>query len=129
MILDTSFLIDVMRGDRGAVEKNAQLEKQRIVTFVTTPTIFELFSGLSQSMMKEEEQKKIREVLKGQTLLELDIASAREAGMIDGSLQKKGGSIGPIDSMIAGIARTKNKPVLTRNVKDFKKTGVTVETY
>ena len=118
-----------MRGDRGAVEKNAQLEKQRIVTFVTTPTIFELFSGLSQSMMKEEEQKKIREVLKGQTLLELDIASAREAGMIDGSLQKKGGSIGPIDSMIAGIARTKNKPVLTRNVKDFKKTGVTVETY
>ena len=73
---------------------------------------------------------KILEILDGQIILKFDKESAEKAGEIDGNLIKEGNTIGPIDTMIAGTAITKNEKVLTRNIKDFSRIkGLNIETY
>lgn len=129
MILDTNFLIDLMRHDLNAVSKLEELNKKGIPQIVTTPTLFELWSGITQSRKPDEEKKKVKEILINQTILNLDKESAEEAGQIDGMLIKQGINIEVVDSLIAGIAKTNNKKVLTRNIKHFEKTGIKIESY
>lgn len=129
MILDTSFIIDVMQRDAKALEKLADMIKKGTPQAITTPSLFELWSGIAQSNKPLEEKKKIRDVLLGQTIFELDKESAEHAGIIDGFLIKKSEKIEPVDSMIAGIAKVNSETVLTRNTKHFEKTDVMVETY
>ena len=130
MILDTSFLIDLMNGDKFAVQKLQLLTNKGETQLITALTIFELFSGLARSKKAETEKTKVVNALQGQLVIHLDNDSAEKAGEIDGNLVKEGKSIGVIDSMIAGIALIKKEKVLTRNVKDFSRVkGLEIETY
>jgi predicted nucleic acid-binding protein len=63
-------------------------------------------------------------------MLPLDLESAFLAGDIQKELIRKGEIIDPEDCMIAGIALKSNEPLLTRNLKHFKRIpGLQVETY
>ena len=125
----TSFVIDLMRHDLNAIKKLEELNKKGISQIITTPTLFELWSGVVQAKKTEEEKNKIKDVLINQTILNLDKESAEEAGQIDGRLNKQSINIEVVDSLIAGIAKVNNKKVLTRNLKHFEKTGVKIESY
>ena len=46
MILDTNFIIDIMRNNESAINKSKQLSDIGESQFITSLTIFELFSGL-----------------------------------------------------------------------------------
>ena len=130
MILDTSFIIDVMKKEPNAIEKLNSLVKKGEPLMIASPTIFELFSGLVRSQRQLEEKNKVMNVINGQLVLPLDNKSAERSGEIDGTLVKEGKMIDPIDSMIAGIAIIKNDKVLTRNVKDFSRIkDLKIETY
>jgi len=53
-----------------------------------------------------------------------------ESGNIHRKLSRKGVTIDPEDSMIAGIAKVHNETLLTRNKKHFEKIeGLDVEGY
>ena len=130
MIVDTSFVIDLMNGTPEAVEKAKQLWKEKENLFVTTVTIFELWSGVTQSQKPEQEKRKILGVLGSQLILELDEESAEEGGRIDGLLVREGLRIEPEDCMIAGIAKHHQETILTRNIKHFGRIkGLSVESY
>lgn len=130
MIFDTSFVIDVMRADEAAVLKLRDISIMGEKRIVTSPTIFELFSGLARSQKPSLEKNKIMRILKSQMIIELDNESAEKAGEIHGSLIKSGNGIASLDSMIAGIALVRHEKVLTRNAKDFSKVkGLEIETY
>ena len=130
MILDTSFLIDLMDGLPEAIEKLKQLGQLKENCFITTPTIFELWSGIVQSDKPEQEKGKVLDILESQLILNFDKPSAEEAGRIDGILIKEGNVIDPEDCMIAGIAKINNEKVLTRNIKHFQKVpGIDLESY
>ncbi|MDO8660491.1 MAG: PIN domain-containing protein [Candidatus Woesearchaeota archaeon] len=130
MIIDTSFIIDLMRGNLPAKTKLVLLESLSTPLIIPTPTIFELCAGAEQSSDPSKELIKINSVLAGQTICVLDLESAQLGGKIHGLLKRKGQSIDLGDSLIAGIALTHHEPVLTRNVKDFSRVpGLRVETY
>ncbi len=130
MILDTSFIIDLMRNEQKAVAKLQELIKRGEPQLVTSLTIFELFSGLVRCKKPSEEKEKILKVLAGQLVLNLDEQSAKISGEIDGNLIKEGNMLEPIDCMIAGIALAKKDKVLTRNVKDFSRIkSLEIESY
>ncbi len=129
MILDTSFVVDLMDRQPDAVNKFWAIQGQENL-FVTTPTIFELWSGIARSSRPEQEKRKVLEVLDSQLVLELDEESAEQGGKIDGMLVREGLRIEPEDCMIAGIAKHHQEKVLTRNVKHFGRIkGLSVESY
>jgi hypothetical protein len=129
MIADTGFLIDIMDGDVKAVEKLKEILKSHSL-IVTTPSLFELFSGVAQSKCSEAERERVKQLLEDQPLLQLDASSAEQAGYIDGTLIRKGIRIEPIDCQIAGIALTHQQVVVTRNTKHFSRIeNLRVESY
>lgn len=130
MIADTSFIIDVMDGHADAVAKLQELATRGEMLKITTPTIFELWSGIVRSSKPSHEKEKVLAVINSQPFLVLDHESAEGAGRIDGVLARKGLSIEPEDCMIAGIARVCNETILTHNQKHFRRIhGIPIEDY
>ena len=119
MLADTTFIIDIMKQDAGAVQKAKDLSDASISLLVGTPTIFELYVGVGLSVRAGEEKEKVLNVLKSIPHLPLDAASASKGGMIYAQLSREGTKIDPEDAMLAGIAVQNHEPLLTRNRKHF----------
>ncbi|MBI5332766.1 MAG: PIN domain-containing protein [Candidatus Aenigmarchaeota archaeon] len=130
MIVDTAFVIDIMRKDEKAVIKLRQLVSRGEPQIMTTLTLFELYSGIMQSNKPDVEKQKVLQLLSNLIIWHFDAESAKKSGEIDGSLCKQGKKIDAIDSMIAGIAIAKGETLLARNIKDFSKiVGLDAESY
>lgn len=131
MILDTTFIIDLLRGKNLEVKEKAEELDHRFETkAVVSVSVMELWRGALQSVRKEEEKNKINELIKSFLVYPLDEKAARESGEIEADLIKKGEIIDLEDIMIAGVAKVHNETVLTRNVKHFERiSGLSVETY
>lgn len=130
MLLDTSFIIDLMRGDKRAVDKIRKLEAESLATNISSPSIFELFVGISLTRKPFSEKKKIMDALESWGTLQLDFESASRGGEIHGQLIKEGQVIDPEDSMIAAIALVNKETLLTNNTKHFSRIpGLKIEEY
>ncbi len=130
MILDTTVLIDLLRGDQDAVETVRQLEGDGRVLWIPSPAIFELFEGIERSDRPREERNLVEDVLGAYTLLAFEPSHARQAGLISGRLVRRGEMLDPIDAQIAGMAKAEDHPILTRNRKHFERvSGVEIEAY
>jgi tRNA(fMet)-specific endonuclease VapC len=116
---DTSFLIDLMMGDQGAVQKAERLLRESVLILVGTPSVFELYVGVGMSVRSEEEREKVVSILRSLTQLPLDPNSAVRAGLIYARKTKEGSKIDPEDAMLAGIAVENKEPLLTRNKRHF----------
>ncbi|MBI5072642.1 PIN domain-containing protein [Candidatus Woesearchaeota archaeon] len=130
MILDTTFLIDLMNNDESARHKAEVLFNHGSLTYISTVTIFELHSGLARSGKSSPEQNKVRNVLDQQNIIPIDSTIAERAGDIHGALITQGQMLGSMDCLIAATALLNRETVLTRNVKDFQRIpGLKIESY
>jgi len=130
MILDTGFIIDVMRREENAVRRLRELISSGETQAITTPSLFELYSGVSRSSIPRLEKGRIMQTLSNLVVWSLDTKGAETGGEIDGRLSSKGERLDPVDSMIAGIALSKGEAILTRNVRHFSRIpGLRIETY
>jgi len=119
LLVDTTFLVDVMRNDAGALRKAEELTGANTPVFVGAPSIFELYVGVGLSVRSPEEREKVLDVLRSLAQLPLDPQSAIRAGAIYAQRVKEGKKIDPEDAMLAGIAVENHQPLLTRNRKHF----------
>ena len=129
MILDTTFLIDLLKNDAGAAQKAKELFNSCEDFFITPISVFELWQG-EEDLADKRKKDKILELLTSIGHLDFDFSSAKLAGKIYRELRNKGQLVQAEDTMIAGIALQHNEAVLTRNTKDFSKIGgLRVESY
>lgn len=130
MILDTSFLIDVMNGDRSALSKVDQIEADNAEQVVPAMTLQELYIGVGASEMPEHERRKIERVVESRPILATSEQIARKAGRIDGQLRKDGQPINVGDATIGATAVVREEPVLTGDPDHFERIpGLDVVTY
>jgi predicted nucleic acid-binding protein len=129
VLLDTAFLIDLMNGDEGAVEKARELESELVQQRLSAMTLFELYYGATRSNQSEAEREKIEDVLASKPVYPADSAVMRKAGRLSGELTNDGTAVGDGDVIIAATAEVLEEPVLTRNGDDFERLGVDIESY
>lgn len=129
MLLDTSFLIDLMNGDEGAVEKAREVERDLVQQRVTSMTLYELYYGIARAEQSEAEREIVEDVLTSKPIRPADGDVMRKAGRLAGELANDGTPVGDGDVIIGATADVVEEPVLTRNVEDFERLGVEVETY
>jgi len=130
MILDTTFLIDLMKEDPAAVKKLKELERDKITQNIAALTLYELYVGIMLSTKPEKEKRKVLDTLASMNILGLNAKSAAKAGEVQGKLIREGKMIDPEDAMIAGIALLNNEIVLTKNVEHFSRIRALItETY
>jgi len=130
MILDTSFIIDIMENDAGAIDRKRTLTEKNESYRVSAATIFELWSGIACSRKSQEEKTKVLKALAGLNIISLNAQIAEKAGEIHGLLLKEGNAIDHIDAMLAATSLLENEAILTRNIKHFGRVrGLKVESY
>ena len=128
MILDTSFVLDLLDGDEGAVAKAEELECDGVTTKLPAMTILELYVGIGAAVDKDEERR-IRRVIDPLPVVPLDEDVAIRAGRRIGELSASSFKREKGDAAIGATADVAGEPVLTRNVDDFERLGFEVETY
>ena len=129
MLLDTTFVIDLLRNDPGAIKKAKELNDSGEDIFSSAITVFEVWQG-AEDLKNQDKRDGIDALLSSLGLMALDVECAKEGGAIHSECYRNGVPIDPQDSMIAGIAKHHHQTVLTRNIRHFSRIrGINVERY
>lgn len=130
MILDTSFVIDLLKGKESITDWIDKFDSGEEIPILNPITAMELWEGAHLSNETEEELRKIKSLLEGLTPEDFNIEDGKLSGKINASLTKKGKTIDLEDVMIAAVALNAKQKILTRNPEHFKRIkGTEVETY
>ena len=118
-LADTSFLVDLMRRDRSALNLYLNFEQQGIALSTTAITAMELFKGAYVSGNRNN-LVKVRTILELFTLLPVDETVYEAFGRIAAGLCISGNPIGEFDEVIAAIALCNDGEIITRD-RHFEK--------
>lgn len=130
MIEDTSFIVDLLRGDDRALQLLDIVEGERRPERVSAVTVLELYEGIRQSDAPEAEKRRVLSVLDSKQVLPADHGVMRRAGTLSGDLFVAGTSIDREDCVVAATALGLGEPVITRNADHFRRVdGLEVRTY
>ncbi|PSQ39637.1 transposase [Halobacteriales archaeon SW_5_70_135] len=131
MILDSSYLFDLMSNSPDAFEKGTELVDEGEMQWLPTPVVAEVYYGVATTRSDTTEDQ-VRNRLLGYPRIDVDEEVARTAGELLASADDRAGGeagVGPNDAYIAAMAGILGDSVLTANVDDFEALGVDVETY
>lgn len=131
MILDSTYVFDLMASDPDAFQKGVDLVEQGEVQWLPTPVVAEAYYGAATARSSTS-QSEVRNRLLGYPRIEVDDEIARVAGTLLAEADDAGGGdggVGPNDAYIAAMADVLSDSVLTENVTDFEALGVLVESY
>jgi len=129
MILDSTFLNDLIRKETAAVDRLDQLIEAGTPVAISSLTVFEVGVGLRGPGATYRDR--FRDVVEDLEEVPFGSPEARCALEIQRELYDEGKAIGGVDVLIAGTAAMRDDPrVLTRNVDEFERVdAITVETY
>lgn len=131
MILDSTYVFDLMADNRDAFEKGVEIVERGEVQWLPTPVVAEAYYG-AVSIRSTTTESEIRNRLLGYPRIDLDQEIARVAGKLLARADDAAGEdsgVGWNDAHIAAIAEILDQAILTANVPDFERLGVPVETY
>lgn len=130
MVLDTNVLSVVMERQRAPQVMAWFGELAPGEVWITAITLYEARHGIARLKpgrrregLENGLERAVHTVLAGR-VLSLDEPAAREAAEIAASCRKTGRSIEFRDTFIAGIVRAHGATLATRNVRDFRDTGI-----
>lgn len=129
MILDSTFVNDVIREEDAAMNRLAELSEAGARVALSALTVFEVGIGLYGDAAQYREG--FEEQVDGLAVVPVGERDARRAWAVQHDLLDRGERIGARDVLIAGTALESADPrVLTRNTDEFARVeGLAVESY
>jgi predicted nucleic acid-binding protein len=124
LLLDSTFLIDHLRGEVGAVDRLASIFENGDEPIVTEIVVCEVRAGLLP-----DAERHLVALLEPMEFVQPDPGAAMRAGRWRAELRARGRTLSLADSLIAAAADSMGATVLTRNVRDYSLTPVPVERY
>ena len=128
-VVDTTFIIGLLRGDPGTVEKAKELDGEGGAA-TTVINVFEVSYGVYRSMSDVDRRlEEARRVFSNLDVFPLDSRAAVKAAEIAATLDREGRGVDPFDALVAGIALVNGaERIVTRNVAHFERMpGLIVE--
>jgi predicted nucleic acid-binding protein len=134
MIVDTSFILDVIDGVDAALEKERELEAANVPLVIPSMTVLGLYIGVGKVANTREERQTVEAVLDSYPLVDLTPSISRRAGRLLGERMTdaddgEGPGIGKGDAAIAATALERDEPVLAGDSHFGTIPGVTHESY
>jgi predicted nucleic acid-binding protein len=114
VLLDSSVLIDHLRGDPRAVELLDELAIADEAIWAATPTRTELLAGI-----RARERDALARLFAALAWVDITTAIADDAGELAHQYGRAHPGIDTADYLIAGAARSLGARLLTLNVRDF----------
>ena len=88
---------------------------------ISSVTFAELVHGVEKSKVIEKNRVALALLLANIEIMNFDSLAAESYGKVRADLEKEGTSIGPLDMMIAGHAKSLGYTVVTNNTKEFER--------
>lgn len=132
MIVDTSFVLDVIDDVDAAVSMERELEHDGVPLVMPAMTVLELYIGVGKVANTHEERRTVEAVLDSYPLVEMTPSIARRAGRLLGERLADGDDgpgIGKSDAAIAATAIERDEPVLAGDSHFGTILGVTLKKY
>jgi predicted nucleic acid-binding protein len=127
-IADTSFIIDLMRKDTGAVRLYEHYEQAGKGLDTTGITALELYKGAYQSADRHSLEK-VKNVLSLFSILPIDEPVYEIFGRLSAELRMRGTPLGVFDEVIAAIVLCTDREIITRDRHFGSIPGVKVVSY
>jgi tRNA(fMet)-specific endonuclease VapC len=118
-LLDTNTLIYFFKGLGSVAEHIAQHRPADLA--ISAITLHELEVGLAKSKQPTKQRNQLKLMLSTIAVLPLDADAAIAAAKLRAQLELMGKPIGPMDTLIAGIAMANRATVVTRNTSEFER--------
>jgi len=116
LLLDTSILIDHMRGYSPATEFLETIFNGGVKASISVMTETELYAG--KSMQDPHNEKFVTGLLELFNIIPINRSIARHAGVLLRDYRNNG--LTPVDAIIAATAMEVKTNLITRNVKHFR---------
>jgi tRNA(fMet)-specific endonuclease VapC len=133
MILDTTFFVDVLRGDvrdNPTAEEYIKNMDAAGTGKISSVSVMELWEGIHLAEATTTERTRVEELIEGIYELPFDRDVAMLADELSAALISQGEPIEDSDVMIGATALVHDEPVLTCNVKHFERIdGLDIHTY
>lgn len=127
-LLDTNILIYFFK-EAGQV-RNRLMDQRDTDICLCTPVLSELLTGAYKSQRPNSQLARVAAVQRRFQTLSLDLVSADRAARTRAHLEQAGTPIGPIDTLIAGIALAHDLTLVTRNTREFERVpGLKIENW
>lgn len=123
-LLDTTFLIDYLRGDPLAVARFARFFEEGDDILLNEVVVCEARTGL-----RPQDMPLFEALLAPTEFVQPGPESALTAGAWRVEARQRGRALSLADALIAAAAESSQATVLTRNVRDVSLTPARVETY
>ncbi|HOX34941.1 MAG TPA: type II toxin-antitoxin system VapC family toxin [Methanoregulaceae archaeon] len=127
-IADTSFIVDLMRRDPGALARYEAYEQAGTALQTTAVTALELYKGAFVTG-NEKNRLIIATLLEVFTVLPVDETIFEAFGRLSAALAQSGNAIGDFDEVIAVIALRYDGEIITRDRHFLKVPGLKVIPY
>ncbi|MDD1702541.1 MAG: PIN domain-containing protein [Methanoregula sp.] len=127
-VADTSFIVDLMRKDPGALECYQEYEEQGIALFTTGITALELYKGAFVSG-SDDNRIKVQKILELFVVIPIDDPVYETFGRLAAGLCRKGNPVGDFDEVIAAITLLADKKIITRDRHFEKIPNISLITY
>ena len=122
--LDTTFLIDYLRGDRAAVSRLGVLFEQGDTLSVNDVVVAELSAG-----SRHDPDPDLDALLEPLEFVQPGLTTAMLAGRWRRAASQSGRTLSLADALIAAASFHLGATVLTRNLRDFALTPAVIEAY
>lgn len=134
MIVDTSFILDVIDDVDAAVTKEQELEAENVPLVIPSMTVLELYIGVGKVVPTRTERQRVEAVLDSYPLVDMTPSISRRAGRLLGERMAntddgEGPGIGKGDAAIAATALERDESVLAGDEHFGNIPGVSHETY
>ena len=125
--VDTTFCIDLAKGEAAAVERAKELDEKRERLAIPAPALTEfLIGGFAKGGHR---LKSALDLVSRMEVLPVDETVALEAARLGAQSIRDGKPVGTLDLLTAATARVRHYPLITRD-RDFSAVpGLTIETY
>jgi len=119
VVLDTAFMVDLLRKKGGCLRVTEELEGRNAELYTTAINVYELRLGaLKLSKVRETDS-----FLKDVEVLPVDLAASVATSNLQYELSLKGRLLEHRDALIAGTAIANNVMTIVSNDIDFKRVG------
>jgi predicted nucleic acid-binding protein len=125
--LDSSFLIDFLRGEARAILRARELDRTGEVRYLTAPAASEVL--LEAYRIGGGYLTRTSSLVGNLPLLPFDREAVHEAARLGSELSRRGTPIGQGDLFIAAISKRHGQHLLTRDTGFLQVPGLTVESY
>lgn len=117
--LDSNTLIYYFK-DAGGV---AQRLRRSAPSEIGIPIIvlYEIETSIAKSLQPQKRRKQLAMLLAATRVLPFDLDAARQSAGLRATMEARGTPLGPMDTLIAGIALAQRATLVTNNTREFRR--------